>query len=63
MARFLKEKSGVGMFNATKRTYQLLTRILTFISYFELPNGRRCFGESENFRPNLVAVLPYSCMS
>ena len=38
-ARFiLKGKSGVGMINATKQSYQLLTRILAFLPYFEVPD-------------------------
>ena len=42
----LKEKFGVGVIgiiNATKQTYKLLTHIFTLISYFELPNGCSAF--------------------
>ena len=34
-----EDKAGVGIINATKKTYQLLTRIPSFVSNFELPNG------------------------
>ena len=32
----LKDQSTLAMINATKETYHLLTRILTFVSHFEL---------------------------
>ena len=35
MKMILKDKSGVGMINATKQTYHLQSRILTFVSHSE----------------------------
>ena len=42
----LKDKSRVGIINATKGIYHPLTRILTFVSQCELSNGcqlQKCF--------------------
>ena len=45
---FKGQVRGIGMINATKQTCQLLTRILTFVSHFELPNGCQFLKHSDN---------------
>ena len=42
----LKDKSGVGMVNATKESHHLLTQTLNVVSHFELSNAcqvQECF--------------------
>ena len=44
----LRGKSEANMINARKQTHQLLPRILTLVSHFELPNGRQFLEHSNN---------------